>query len=361
MIFEEVNGIQNDAGKKVLIYGQEGVGKSSLASCFPDAVFIDCEGSTTMMNVRRLPKPENWQMLIDEMNYIFDVHTVKNYWTVVIDTFDWAERLALESICREHNVNGIEGFGYGKGWQYEIEAIGKFLDLTEHLIQSGVNVVFLCHAITKRMTLPEDTAEFDHWELKLGNKTTNKIAPLLKEWSDMTLFLAFKTNIVPVSNDGKKNKATAVQRVMYTTKTAWWDAKNRFGLPEMLPIDFKAIAHLFPKAVTENPAEQMIETAKKEEIPVQSTPAETIGNLNDFQELGTESFDGIPQKLIELMKASGVTPSMLQIVSSKFLHYFPETMPVANYPADYFDYVVNNWQSETLPMIRANCPDYVPF
>ena len=72
MIFEEVNGIQNDAGKKVLIYGQEGVGKSSLANRFPDAVFIDCEGSTTMMNVRRLPKPTSWQYEVKKSEF-FDM------------------------------------------------------------------------------------------------------------------------------------------------------------------------------------------------------------------------------------------------------------------------------------------------
>ena len=50
--FEEINGIQNNSGLKIVCYGQEGVGKSSLAAQFPGAIFIDCEGSTTHMNVR---------------------------------------------------------------------------------------------------------------------------------------------------------------------------------------------------------------------------------------------------------------------------------------------------------------------
>ena len=75
--FEEVNGIRFDAGIKVVIYGQEGVGKSTLASCFPGAVFIDCEGSTTRMNVRRLPKPTSWQMLCDEVEFVLQKHAEK--------------------------------------------------------------------------------------------------------------------------------------------------------------------------------------------------------------------------------------------------------------------------------------------
>lgn len=253
MVFEEVNGIQTNSGLKVVLYGQEGVGKSSLASQFPNAVFIDCEGSTTYMNVRRLPRPQSWQMLCDEMLFVLQAHQQRNYQSVIIDTFDWAERMAIDKLCQDYStpqktLTGIEDFGYGKGWQYECELIGKFLDMTNQLISAGINVVILCHAITKKVTAPEETAEYDHWEMKLGNKTTNKIAPLLKEWSDMTLFLAFQTNITATDSEGKKHRATSQKRVMYATKTAWWDAKNRFGLPDKMPLDFNQIAHLFQNA-----------------------------------------------------------------------------------------------------------------
>lgn len=251
--YEEVNGIQHGKGLKTVLYGQEGVGKSSLASQFPGAVFIDCEGSTTHMNVRRLPSPTCWEMLCDEMKFIAENHQQKGYQSVIIDTFDWAERMAIEKICRDNSteqkvLKGIEDFGFGKGWQYECELISKFLDLTNPLISAGVNVVILCHAVTKKVTLPEETAEYDHWEMKLGSKTTNKIAPMLKEWSDMTLFLAFQTNITATDSEGKHHRATSQKRVMYATKTAWWDAKNRFGLPDKMPLDFKQIAHLFQNA-----------------------------------------------------------------------------------------------------------------
>ena len=278
--FEEVNGIQNNSGLKIVGYGQEGVGKSSLASKFPGAIFIDCEGSTTHMNVRRLPRPTCWEMLCNEITFILENHQKKNYQSVIIDTFDWAERLAIAKICKDNSTNGrimtgIEDFGYGKGWQYECELIGNFLDMTEHLISAGINVVILCHAITKKVTLPEELSEYDHWEMKLGNKTTNKIAPLLKEWSDMTLFLAFQTNITATDSQGKKHKATSQKRVMYTTKTAWWDAKNRFGLPETLPLDFKSIAHIFQQQKPEQTA-ILCEDCKQEIQAVREHSAKSI-------------------------------------------------------------------------------------
>ena len=174
MIFEEVNGIQDKSGLKVILYGQEGVGKSSLAAQFPGAIFIDCEGGTKYMNVRRLPSPTCWQMLCNEMLYILEVHQQKQYQSVIIDTFDWAEQLAIAYLCEKYKVDGIEGFGYGKGWQYECELISKFLDMTNQLISAGINVVILCHADKKKVTLPEEINEFDHWEVFLWSCFRNQ-------------------------------------------------------------------------------------------------------------------------------------------------------------------------------------------
>ena len=58
--------------KKVVIYGPEGIGKSTLASKFPDPVFIDTEGSTAAMDVARLPKPTSWELLLSEVQEIID-------------------------------------------------------------------------------------------------------------------------------------------------------------------------------------------------------------------------------------------------------------------------------------------------
>lgn len=407
-VFEEVNGIQYGSGIKAVLYGQEGVGKSSLAAQIPGIVFIDCEGSTTKMNVRRLPAPTSWAMLCDEMDYIRENAAQKGYKAVAIDTFDWAESLALQAICIEHKVNGIEGLNYGKGWQYECELIGKFLNSTDKLIKAGIHVILICHAISRKTTLPEEIDEFDHWELKLGNKTTNKIAPLLKEWSDMTLFLAFKTQVMAADDKGKVHKATSVQRVMYATKSAWWDAKNRFGLPDMMPLSYGAVAHLFTpvsqdtfgrataqqppqnrspemQAGAARPVDAVMRRAQDAGIPtavinVPDTPPQpaqqppqaaapsaeplALGDLNDFETIESLGADwtGIPDALANLMKANNVLPHHIEKITGDKNEggwgYFPP--PMRNYPQDYFEWLCASWP-QVMDAVRANCPDYVPF
>ena len=217
--------------------------------------------------------------------------------------------------------------------------------------------------------------EYDHWELKLGSKTTNKIAPLLKEWSDMTLFLAFRTNIIATDDKGKKHKATSTERVMYTTKSAWWDAKNRFGLPEILPIDFGAIAHLFAPATVSNmetvqqpaqsPAQQIIAQAQAQGIPTK--PSDDLSDFKSQAELAAPEPapkpvlpEGIPQKLADLMQEHNVQPHQIEHVSSTVWKYFAQGQPMNTYPADYHDYLTANWGA-VLDAVRANCNDYVPF
>lgn len=353
MNFEETNGVQTGVGLKAVIYGQEGVGKSTLATHFPGAVFIDCEGSTSRMNVRRLPRPTSWNMLTQEMDFVLESAKSKDYGTVIIDTFDWAERLALDELCAEHSVTGIEGIGYGKGWEFEKEKIGRFLDRTDKLISAGINVVLLCHAVSRKTTLPEETEEFDHWELKLGNKTTNKIAPLLKEWSDMTLFLAFRTNIIAVDDKGKKHKATSCERVIYTTKTAWWDAKNRFGLPDRMPLEWDSISHIFDVKNTPEPvppAQQLINKAQSAGIDIKYediTPS-------------YERVEGIPDALADLMQANLVTALELEYICSDVKGYMPQGMKLQDYPLDFINgCLVGAWEQVFAEVLKYR--KKVPF
>ena len=95
--------------QKIVIYGPEGIGKSTFASQFPDPLFIDTEGSTNHMDVDRLARPSSWTMLLDNVREI--KNTPGCCKTLVIDTIDWAEQLCVAHICATYNKKGIEDFG----------------------------------------------------------------------------------------------------------------------------------------------------------------------------------------------------------------------------------------------------------
>lgn len=311
---------------KVVLYGTEGIGKSTFASKFPDPVFIDTEGSTDRLDVKRFPRPTSWQMLMDMVN---DVRTGSvPCGTLVIDTADWAEKLCISQICSRAKADGIEGFGYGKGYTYLKEEFGKLLDLLEEVKNAGHNVLLTAHAAISKFELPDEMGSYDRWAMK----TSKQVAPLIREWCDMLLFANYRTVVVK-EGDGKNAKSKAQggqERVLYTEHHACWDAKNRFGLPSCIPFDYSSIGHCIwaPNTAPITPQEAIVQHAVSVGIPVTETGKPDRDTVTALVE------NGVPAALADLMAANDVTELELQhVVAAR--GYFPEDMPVERYPEDF--------------------------
>lgn len=341
---------------KVVVYGPEGIGKSTLAAQFPGAVFCDTEGSTKHMDVSRTPKPTSWAMIIDQVKYFIQNPTRLR--TFVLDTADWAEAMCSDAICAKSQKNGIEDFGYGKGYTYLSEEFGRLLNLLEELISKGVNVVMTAHAKMRKFEQPDEMGAYDRWEMKLS-KTC---APLLKEWADMVLFANYKTYVVNVDGQGVqkgKNKAQGGKRVMYTSHHSCWDAKNRFGLPEEAPFEFGSIQHLFPGATV--PTQPAV-TPPQVTTPTPPPPVETPKQAAPPPATSTAppaDESGIDPRLLDLMRANKVEPHEIQAAVGKRGH-FPVDTPIQNYPQDYVQGVLIAAWEQVYGMVLKN-RDELPF
>lgn len=226
-----------DRAQKVVVYGCEGIGKTSLAAQFPDPLIIDTEGGTAHMDVRRIDRPQTWEELNAIVREVAAEQGICK--TLVLDTADWAESLCVNYVCQKYKQNSIESFGYGKGYTILGEEFGRLLSALDAVIASGKHVVITAHAKMRKFEQPDEQGAYDRWEMKLSKQ----VAPLIKEWSDMVLFLNYKTFVVTTETNVKK--AQGGKRVIYTSHHPCWDAKNRHGLPDEIELDFKNIAHLF--------------------------------------------------------------------------------------------------------------------
>ena len=358
--------------QKVVIYGTEGIGKSSLASQFPEPLFIDTEGSTDNMDVARLDKPTSWIMLNNQIAFIKANPTVCK--TLVIDTIDWAESLCVDNLCAMHGKKGIEDFGYGNGYVYAKEEMGRFLNKLQDLIEIGINVVLTAHAQIRKFELPDEMGSYDKYELKLGKKTSSQTAPLVKEWADLLLFCNYKTYLISQEKSTKK-KAQGNQRVMYTEHNPAWDAKNRHGLPSELPLDYASIAHIF-KTEEKEEVKKTVQTEfkdeKKEQLQfeqpkyngdleapkIEKTQEEKIMDnfgdiVKEIENTPVEDLvdpfiakpDYIPQPLWDLMQRDNITEEDIKLVTES-KGYFPKGTPMSVYNEQGYltGYIIPKWE-----------------
>lgn len=339
---------------RVGIYGTEGVGKTTFAANFPGAVFIDTEGSTKHLDVARFDSPESLNDVLDQLNYV--VGNPDKIGTVVIDTVDWLERLLFKAVCDEKKIQNIEDIGYGKGYVYAKQKMQGLLDLLDLIIARGIHVVLVCHSMIRKFELPDEMGSYDRYMLKLNEKN---IAPLIKEWVDMLLFVNYKTDIVTAA-DGKTKKGKGGQkRVMYANHNACWDAKNRFGLPDEMPFDYGQIAHLFGESA---PVEPVTVDEKKPEpepikVPEKKATVQTVAKVPEPKKAaGTpmprpdEMKSDNPEKdkalgqLWAKMQLSNVpdTAALRAVVSEK--EYYDIAVPVNEYDLDFIrDVLIEAW------------------
>ena len=224
---------------RLLVHGQPGVGKTTFAADAPSPVFICPEDGIpeSTGEVPRFPAPEDgwrWPDVQDAVTAL--TNEAHSYKTLVIDTLDWLEPLLWSWLCEQKSVSSIEdiGGGYGKGYGVALDLWRLLLSGIERMSKAkGMNVIMLAHSEIRPFKDPQSEG-YDRYELKIHKLP----AGLFKEWSDAVLFAQHEAI---ASTDKKTKRIRGVStgaRIMHTVWNAAFDAKNRFGLPEEMPLSY---------------------------------------------------------------------------------------------------------------------------
>jgi len=231
---------------RFVIAGPEGVGKSTFASKSPSPLFISAEdGLTGLDHIQRFAPSD-----LSDLNNLIDALIVNRgeFQTLVIDTTDWLERLICASICKRDGKSDIEDYGYGKGYVVmEGELVSLLHKLDTLRQQQKVGIILLSHVHIRTFNDPRG-ASYERFEMK-GHK---RFTGILREWPDASLFATYE--VFQTKEKGKQREKTiGGERVMHTTWSPAWDAKNRLNLPEVLPLEWDALE----QAIKENSTETL--------------------------------------------------------------------------------------------------------
>jgi hypothetical protein len=222
-----------EAPYRILLHGVDGVGKTTFAAGAPSPIFLGTEDGTDHLDVARFPAPESFDDVLEAVRTLTDEPS--EYKTLVLDSLDWAEPLVLQKVCAQAGVQRIEevGGGYGVGYNAAIDTWRGFLAALEKLQRTrGVHVVLIGHSMIKAFKNPQGE-DFDRYILKMHEKS----AALVREWCKGVYFANYETFAVKDKAKRVRGVSTGA-RIVYTQRTAAYDAKDRYSLPESLPLSW---------------------------------------------------------------------------------------------------------------------------
>lgn len=228
------------APARIVLYGPEGVGKSTFASDAPSPIFMASERGTEHLDVARIPHEElgTWVDALQWLDTLCrDPHEHK---TLVIDTLDWLEAMIHAYVARSRGVADVSDLKFSEGYKAALpewrELLRKLDRLRDH---RGMNVVLLAHAKVGRHDDPAGES-WDRWSLKLYSRPAASAADVVKEWANEVLFATFDERARQKNKWDRKGTGSG-RRVVYSQRSAAWDAKTRGNLPAKLELSWKAV------------------------------------------------------------------------------------------------------------------------
>jgi len=227
---------------RIVIYGVPGIGKTTFAASADNPVFLPVEDGCGELNVPAFPKPQNYQEVLEAISEL--VNGEHSYKTFVLDALDKLEPMLWAHVCAQHGKKNIEDFGYGKGYTIALAEWRNLLDGFDALRDRGMTVVLVAHSAIVKIEPPE-TDPYDRYQMRLHKTADAAIC----DWADAVLFAMYKvTTIASGGKDSERRRGISDgSRVCYTTERAMWRAKNRYRLPDQMPLDWAVLAPLLPK------------------------------------------------------------------------------------------------------------------
>lgn len=234
--------------RRTFLYSVEGLGKSSFAMQAEGAIFLAAERGLDHLDVQVVkPEPSSYEDVIDALDWLHG----QSFKTLVIDTVDWLEPLIWAHVCRENSWKSLEDPGYGKGYTAALEVWRGFIARLERLWrEKDMEIILLGHCKVKPFSNPSGP-DYNRYVAVIHEKAYD----LLKQWVDAVLFGQYEER--GVEKKGKVKGVSTGQRLIYTERTAAWDAKNRFSLPPVLPLDYAEYAAAAEAGLQADPDELM--------------------------------------------------------------------------------------------------------
>ena len=223
---------------RILLHGGEGVGKTTFACGAPDVYMLDLEKGRAMCDPLMAQEPDSYTEVMEHLKALATQE--HGYKTLVIDSLDVLEEMATTHICRERGWKAISDPDYGKGYGARTEVCWKPIwDCLDYLREKkNMMIIIIAHSRIVEFKDPV-LPSFNMHEVNLYKNEKEKAV----NWPDVVGFCMIKSY---TRKDGERELAISKgERVICTRKNPAYAAKNRYNMPEEIPLAWADFAQYF--------------------------------------------------------------------------------------------------------------------
>jgi hypothetical protein len=225
----------SDRAPIVVVHGPPGMGKTTFAAGANDVVFIRTEDGLGNLDVATFPECGSLAEVMEALGALYDEH---NYQAVAIDSLSALEPLVWKQVAEDQGKKNIESIGYAKGYIYALDYWREIVEACKGLARKGIMPILIAHTDIVKFESPE-VEPYDRYQIKLHKKAFQ----YLYEQADIIGFANYPVHVKKNDADDKKGRGVQKgERVLHFVETPAYVAKNRYSLPEKLPLSWAAFA-----------------------------------------------------------------------------------------------------------------------
>lgn len=218
---------------RVLIYGPPGMGKTTLASEWPNPIYLQVEeGTPGDLEINSFGTLQSYDEVMEAISSLYtEDHDGQ---TLVLDSLDRLEPLVWAKVCADNQWQNMETVGYGKSYVAADSYWRDFADGCNALRRDkNMGIVYIAHSIISSVEDPM-TQSYSRFDIRLHKRAT----AIFQDEVDAILFL---NQDVTIKQDEAKAKQAARaradgggRRYIYCAPRPAFVAKNRYGIADKI-------------------------------------------------------------------------------------------------------------------------------
>ncbi len=237
---------------RITIFGKPGVGKSTLASKFPEPIFLLTEYNDVPDIVEFKTGDNVSSVYVDYVHFFNDIkHLLEiekpQFKTIVIDSVSKLDSLVvqytLDKSPKKAETLAEAWGGYGAGFEKVTLLHKATKNLLDKFKERGISVVYVSHVEIKKYKSPEEE-DYDILSIAMS---TDKARSVYIDDVDAVLYCKNKSNLIEVNKTtGRSIIKSSGKKIIKTCSSDALVSKNRFNMPDEIPMEFDEIEKYIP-------------------------------------------------------------------------------------------------------------------